>query len=302
MPDLKQITLPSGNTYNLVDQGARDLIDALSQVGSWLGITTTALTDGATTNPIVINGESKTAVAGSIAVYENKEFVFNGTAWQEFGDLSVLGALAYKDSVSASYTPAGSVSQPTFEGSQETIRISVTPSGTVSKPTFTGTQKTVTVKGTPEGSVTISKGTGTANYTPEGSVSTPIITVTPNTTTVNSITDVGTLPDLTFTVSDENLTINWSKGTLPTKGSNTTVATGIKSATSSQPTFTGTGAELKGTFIGSELTSSGNFTPTGSVTQPVFTGDEVEGHTSYTPSGTVSKPTFTGTSATITAS
>ena len=63
------------------------------------------------------------------------------------------------------------------------------------------------------------------------------ITVTPSTTTVNSITDVGALPTLTFTPnsSTKNMAIAWSQGTLPTKGSNTTVATGISSAT-----FTGT--------------------------------------------------------------
>ena len=63
------------------------------------------------------------------------------------------------------------------------------------------------------------------------------ITVTPSTTTVNSITAIGTLPTLTFTPnsSTKNMAIAWSQGTLPTKGADTTVATGISSAT-----FTGT--------------------------------------------------------------
>lgn len=51
----------------------------------WLGVTTTALTDGATTNPITINGESVTAEVGGIASYSNKEFIWNGSAWQLFG-------------------------------------------------------------------------------------------------------------------------------------------------------------------------------------------------------------------------
>ena len=51
--------------------------------------------------------------------------------------------------------------------------------------------------------------------------------VTYNTTTVNSITAVGTLPSLTTTVNNKVLTIGWSAGSLPTKGSNTTVLTGI---------------------------------------------------------------------------
>ena len=49
------------------------------------GTTTTALTDGSTTNPITINGEEYTAVFGDIVVYSSSEFIFDGTAWSEFG-------------------------------------------------------------------------------------------------------------------------------------------------------------------------------------------------------------------------
>lgn len=250
MPDLKTITLPSGSVYNLVDQGARDLIASLEGGSSWLGVTTTPLTDGATTNPITINNESVTAENGNQTSYGSKEFIFNGTSWQEYGDLSLLGSLAYKNNASGSYTPYGTVSQPNFTGS----------SGNVS------------VSGTPSGSVEISTGSGTANYTPEGTVSAPTITVTPTTATVNSIEAVGTLPELTFTVANENLTIAWSAGTLPTKGSDTTVATGISSATASQPTFTGTGVNLEAEFTGNSTTSTGTFTPEGTVSQPTFSG------------------------------
>ena len=103
------------------------------------------------------------------------------------------------------------------------------------------------------------------------SVSAPAISLDSggSTTTVNSITAVGTLPSWTGTVANETLTIGWSAGTLPTKGSDTTVKTGDASYTASAPTFTGTKAQISG---------------------------------SCTPSGTVSQPTFTGTAATITAS
>ena len=73
----------------------------------------------------------------------------------------------------------------------------------------------------------------------------------------------GSLPAWSAGVSNEVLSFTWStgslpshgsdsftkptftqgtftQGTLPTKGTNTTVATGIKSATSTQPTFSGT--------------------------------------------------------------
>ena len=244
MADLSKITLPNGNTYNLKDAQARsdiaDIQRAIAGGVTYIGATTTALTDGATTNPITINGDSVTAKKGDLAIYGNKEFLFDGTYWKEMGDLSLLGALAYKDNATASYTPAGSVSQPSFSGSASTVSISASDSNS-------------------------------GNYTPKGSVSAPTISLASggSTTTVNSITAVGTLPSWTGTVESETLTIGWSAGTLPTKGSDTTVKTGDASYTASAPTFTGTKAQISG---------------------------------SCTPSGTVSQPTFTGTAATITAS
>lgn len=49
------------------------------------GTTTTPLENGSTTNPIVIDGKSYTAVFGDVVVYGYTEFVFDGTAWSEFG-------------------------------------------------------------------------------------------------------------------------------------------------------------------------------------------------------------------------
>lgn len=62
------------------------------------GSTSTALTDGATTNPITIDGESYTAVMGDMVIYSNKEFLFDGTKWNEMGDLSdTVGRKYYVD-------------------------------------------------------------------------------------------------------------------------------------------------------------------------------------------------------------
>ena len=54
----------------------------------WLGVTTTELTDGSSTNPVTIDGESVTAYAGDTVTYNNVEFVYNGSVWQEFGEFS----------------------------------------------------------------------------------------------------------------------------------------------------------------------------------------------------------------------
>jgi hypothetical protein len=104
-----------------------------------MGETTTPLTDGATTTTIVINGNSVTAVKGYLVIYQGAEFVYDGTKWIELGDLSALGNLAWADTASGSYTPAGSVTQPTFTGSSSSVTISATnsasgnytPAGTV---------------------------------------------------------------------------------------------------------------------------------------------------------------------------
>lgn len=266
MADISKITLPSGTTYNLKDQGARDLIDEMSGYTDFLGVTTTALTDGATTNPIKINNVDVTAKKGNIATYGSAEFIFNGTAWQAFGDLSGLGSLAYKDSAS------GTVAVP------KTYTTTVTPKA-----------KDVSVTGTTTGSVsvtksavTVSKATsGTTTYTPEGSVSTPTITVTPNTATKYVATSAngggsvtaGSAAAFTANVEHEVLTLGWTANTptvvtLPSFSSQT-IATGIKSAISSQPSFTGTGARLVtdsevatgASFTGASMTSTGSYTP-----------------------------------------
>ena len=59
---------------------------------NYIGVTTTELEDGDNTNPIVINGEDVTAEVGDYCTYGNKEFIFNGSIWQELGDITDLTA------------------------------------------------------------------------------------------------------------------------------------------------------------------------------------------------------------------
>lgn len=83
------------------------------------------------------------------------------------------------------------------------------------------------------------KDSASASYTPEGSVSAPTVSVAVNTASVTPMTGVGTLPSFTASVANETLTLGFSAGSLPTKGTAVTVATGIKSASASEPKFTG---------------------------------------------------------------
>lgn len=83
------------------------------------------------------------------------------------------------------------------------------------------------------------KDSASASYTPTGSVSAPTVEVAVNTASVTPISGVGTLPSFTASVANEVLTLGFSAGSLPTKGTAVTVATGIKSASASAPKFTG---------------------------------------------------------------
>lgn len=200
------LTLPDGTSYDIKDAWARTAIGELQSYTDYLGVTSTELTDGATTNPITINNESVTARKGNITNYGSKEFIFNGTAWQEFGDMSGLKALAFKDSASAEYTPAG-----TIENTPATATVnSITAVGTLPKvePT-TDTVYSITAVGT-------------------------LPKVEPTTGTVNSITAVGTLPSFSYNSSNETLT--FSAGTLPTKGADVTVVTDVGYTAGTLPT------------------------------------------------------------------
>lgn len=132
---LSKLTV-GGTQYDLKDAKAwSDIADIKSSITAamhWLGYTTTALTDGATTNPIIIDEESVTAKAGDVVAVAgsgsgsaaDKEFVFNGTKWQEYGSTGSLKALAFKDSATGSVTAAGSnaASAVSFSGTtSETV-------------------------------------------------------------------------------------------------------------------------------------------------------------------------------------
>lgn len=51
----------------------------------FIGISTTAITNGGTQKP-TIGGSQKTVANGDIVIYGNKEFIWNGSAWAELGD------------------------------------------------------------------------------------------------------------------------------------------------------------------------------------------------------------------------
>ena len=172
---VSQLTLPvlvngeiQNVTYDIKDAEARARIAQLGQALYWIGVTTTALTDGDTTNPITVNSEQVTANAGGVAQYNGTEFVWSGSAWQLLGHGN-LGTLAFQNSASGSYTPAGTVSVSEAADTTTTVN-SITAVGTL--PSFsydsatealTFSQGTLPTKGA-DTSVVTASGARTASF------------------------------------------------------------------------------------------------------------------------------------------
>ena len=181
--------------------------------------------------------------------------------------LNAKSSSTHKHSVS--HTPAGTVSKPTFTGTEATISAEYTPAGIVSKPTFTGSEVT---SGAPAG-----------------------------TTTVYSITDVGTLPSCTYTAPSANYTAPSLSATVENHCLKLTFAPGSHTFNPGSHTFSAGKLPTKGSGVSVATgTHTHKVTASGTVSQPTFTGTKATISTEYTPTGSVSQPTFTGTAATLT--
>ena len=309
MAEISKITLPSGTTYDIKDTVARNLAGGGIQLK---GATTTPLTDEATTNPITINGASYTAVNQDAVFYGKKEFVFDGTMWHEFGDMSGLGDLAYKDSVSATYTPAGTVSQPTFNGATAFVA-----------HTFTGTEGNVSVSGTTTGSVNVTKGpvsvgataeTQDPDYTPTGTNSSS--SISGSVATTYNATASGANGNFTPSGTVSTPTISKATAGSTTTIKNPTSKTVVTDMSVSAPASGTATGELVYCSVSGETLSLSKFIETtgASITtsnvtvkngdaeyeasQPTFTGTKVYAH--HTLSGTAAAQTFTGNGVNLT--
>lgn len=225
----------------------------------FVGVTSTALTDGATIATLIAQSSgslTKTTgfISGDLVFYGNKEFIWNGTSWTLFGDLGDLGTLAFKNSAS------GTVTIPSTTHTHTT---------SIPKMSHTVTQGTVSATGTctPKGSVGINDvGSGSTGHTlistdTNDAYSTGNIIVltdkdidnscriTPvgGTTTVNSVKSVGALPTLGTKFSVPNIT---NVGSLPTYSAK------------SIPNVTSAGTMFKASISGETLTLTAGNAPT----------------------------------------
>ena len=263
-------TIPTGTSSTTVAVGNHSHSGYLSTSGgsvsgaigaNQIGAVNLRFGTNSTSSAPSVEGESHFAIGSSTNNYVPALTVYAADASTKYKYTfpSVTGTLSVTDHThsipaltatvtGASYTPAGSVTvTPNTTSVYSITAVGSLPSLTV---TATDTSKiTAWSAGTvpTRASFTYGKGDITASFA-DG-----CLTISSNGTgSAYSITGVGTAPSLTHSTVSVGSASNWSAGTLPTKGSATTVATGIKSAS-----FSGTAATIKPTVsIGTGTTGT----------------------------------------------
>ena len=220
MADISKITLPSGSVYNIKDTWARDQIATITGTAAlaFRGVSSTPLTDNGTERPTV----GGTAVeltdlgTGDIYFYGSSEYIWGpDDKWHELGNLTNLGGLAYKNTASADYTPAGGITiNMTTSGNSYGIKtttgtVNYTPAGSITNTSFSGTTTNISMNTTyqPAGGIaftTVNKeleinvaANTTGNYQPAGTISytsaNPKITVSAAANTTGNYKPEGTI-------------------------------------------------------------------------------------------------------------
>ena len=177
-----------------------DKIANLGQALRFLGTSTTAISDGSTTSSITVNGSTVTVRTGDVVLYGNFEFVWTGSAWEQFGQ-------------------EGSFS---VKGHNHTVVVN----GTTGEASGTTTTATGTVSSTGKGAAVVTGAQST----------TPVITgVTTGTDTfVKSIN--GGSGSLTSSDTAATGRIAYVSGitSTPASGSTTEIKTGAKASSTAQ--------------------------------------------------------------------
>ena len=332
MANLTQIELPSGSVYDLVDQGARDLIDAIN---NWEYVVCTSAANtpkdvqwvsGSTTITGTLVAASTTmykiylvpSTNGTNDIYDEYVTVNpSGTTykWEMFGNTALpdmtqyvknksghsggtAGALAYKDSASGS----GTVAVP------KTFTTTITPAA-----------KDVSVSGTTTGSVSVTKSavtvskasSGTTTYTPAGTNASSTVSGTCSVTPSGSIskgtgtanyTPEGTVAAPTISVATAGSTTTIKNPTSKTVVTDMSVADPSSTTATGELVYcsvSGTKLSLK-KFVettGASITTSNVTVKNGdasySASAPAFTGTGAE--LKFT--GSASSGTISGTAA-----
>lgn len=256
MADISKITLPSGNTYDIKDAVARAAIGGAIKIK---GTTTTPLEDGSTTNPIQINGVTYTAVANDAVFYGDGEFVFDGTIWHKFGDMSGIGEMGKVDTGIVTIQPKGtnSASAVSFSGgsTDKVLGEATTFTNQASSVTF-GSHTTATVL-TDATTGTVPKTLGTTKYLKGSATGTAVGVATSG----SAITDLGDADVDTFVKSYPGATSKLATTTVIGVGSATTTASKASAGTAISVAKVGTSTTVANGNLGTETATRGDNTP-----------------------------------------
>lgn len=298
MADISKITLPSGNTYDIKDAVARQAISGgVSFIIAWSGASTPVVADipaGVVVryNNTDYTGEKTTASAEPGAFYLVKAgsdlnkydeyFVVDNSgtkSWEKMGsmdiDLSGLGALAYKDSVtlskgSSATNVLGTGTTVTTASSSVSFASHTTDKVLGSDATFTTTvtPATTNIKATASGTAVGADGTDTFVKSYPGTTSKLATTTVPNVTgnsdvSIPNVTSAGSASTWSFAMGTgndaETLIISGANGSAPTLGtalsaSKVTLGTAKTVATGSLSASGGGGTVMTG--LGTATTAS----------------------------------------------
>lgn len=298
MADISRIQMPSGNVYDIKDAVARQAIaGGVSFIIAWNGSSTPVVADIPAGVVVTYNGTDYTGTlaadssqAGAFYLVASSdtaqniysEYVAIGTTgsktWEKLGDttidLSDLGALAYKDSVSLNKGTGDNVlgEATTFTNGTSSVTFGAHTTDKVlgSDATFTTTvtPATTNIKATASGTAVAADGTDTFVKSYPGTTSKLATTTVPNVTgnsdvTIPNVTSAGSASTWSFSIgtgSDaETLIISGSNGTAPTLGtalsaSKVTLGTAKTVATGSLSASGGGGTVMTG--LGTATTAS----------------------------------------------
>ena len=212
----------------------------------FIGVSTQAITDGGTQKPI-INGSEATPVNGDIVIYNNVEFIWNGSVWESFADVypSLAGGLAQTNdtTVLGGVTVDGQAVTPTKKtligGGATSVTYEATDKIKISSTNTDTTYDLNATKSATNGNVKINltaggSGSGTDSVTIKGIGSTRV------TTDANGDINIGEVyfgdakgapytisgylynpSDHTLAASGENIISMYSTAYLGTTGTNT---------------------------------------------------------------------------------
>lgn len=257
MPDISKIQMPGSNTiYDIKDTVARAAAAGTIHIK---GTTTTPLTDECETNPIQINGESYTAVENDAVFYDKAEFVFDGTMWHEFGDMSGVGEMGKVDTGEVTIQPKGTnaPSAVTFTGgtTDKVLGEATTFTNSSSSVSFGEHTKATVLKSTV--TATVPKTSSTTKYMKASASGTAVGVATSGA----AITDLGDASTDSFVKSYPGVTSKLATTSVIGVGSATTTASKATAGTAVNVATTDTAKTVASGSLGTETATRGADTP-----------------------------------------